>query len=105
MYSPVSAFHEHIICYPGVLNNPAFESKREQLAAQLENHPAYELALEKQVPQTHIRPVAIYADGVQYTNNDSFLGISVVDILTGLSFLSILLRTLVSYGNVVAIIL
>ena len=42
--------------------------------------------------QWPVRPVALYWDGVSYTNHDSFMGFYVTDILSGQKFLSFLVR-------------
>ena len=39
-----------------------------------------------------VRPVALYWDGVAYTNHDSFMGFYVTDILSSQKFLSFLIR-------------
>ena len=86
------------VCIPEFLESPDLP-KLDSLQSQLEGHPAFERAMELKTDEKWIRPIALYADGVQYTKQDSFFGISVIDLLTGLSFLCVLLRALAIFNT------
>ena len=44
------------------------------------------------LPSSRIRPVALYWDGVQYTERDNFFGLFIRDLLTGVSHLMVVVR-------------
>ena len=53
-------------------------------------------ALAAGIPETNIRPVALYWDGVKYTNHDSFYGFYFRDLKSGQQFLAFLVRASLS---------
>ncbi|CAJ1386233.1 unnamed protein product, partial [Effrenium voratum] len=91
---------------PVYLPSQAFKDYVDDLAAQTwanmprlvgdigiyKNHPVVVQA-ELENNQITVRPIALYWDGVQYTNHDSFMGFYVTDILSGQKFLSFLVRS------------
>lgn len=94
--TPSNVFEQYVNEPTVLQQRPLRQSYLEDLGDKFYQHPLTRKALQKKVPLERIRPVGIYFDGVQYTNNDSFLGISVNDILTGLSFLCVLIRATLS---------
>ena len=92
---------------PVYLPSQAFKDYVDDLAAQTwpnmprlvgdigiyKNHPVVVQA-ELENNQITVRPIALYWDGVQYTNHDSFMGFYVTNILSGQKFLSFLVRPL-----------
>ena len=61
-----------------------------------ENHPVTRQALSEGFRKEHIIPLSVYFDGVQYTQNENFLGFYVTNLRTGKQRLVWLLRLLVA---------
>jgi hypothetical protein len=61
---------------------PACKLSADQLGDELTSHPAYAEALEDGIPMHRIFPVALYLDGVQYSNNESFLNFQMTHLTT-----------------------
>lgn len=58
------------------------------------DHPVVKTAISKNMHWSRIVPVALYTDGVAYTNRDSFLGFFVRNLRTNKSYLCFLIRSL-----------
>jgi hypothetical protein len=56
-------------------------------------HPVVQKAEEQGVHWSQVRPTAIYVDGVQFTNNDSFHGLFLRDLRSNFSHLMALIRS------------
>jgi len=77
-------------------NPPAPPSTQTDWPESFTKHPVTLRALERGVPAEQIRPVALYQDGVSFTNKDSFEGFFLKDLITGISYLQFLMRTKLS---------
>ena len=56
-------------------------------------HPVVKRAQNQGVHWSRVKPIALYTDGVQYSNNDSFNGIYMHDLRSGKKILFACLRT------------
>ena len=56
-------------------------------------HPAVVRARQQGVHWSKTRPIALYTDGVQYTNNDSYITICVQDLRSGFMKLCVTVRS------------
>ncbi|CAL1136592.1 unnamed protein product [Cladocopium goreaui] len=95
IYLPSTAFNQFLT--EEMLNFSTHDSRAafEKIVGGLDNydnHPVVAGARAENF-QWPVRPVALYWDGVSYTNHDSFMGFYVTDILSGQKFLSFLVRS------------
>lgn len=93
IYLPSTAFSQFLT--DDMLRNIPDDALNKVLKG-LENyhsHPVVRQAIADNF-ELRVRPIALYWDGVQYTNNDSFLAFYVTDILSEQKFMSFLLRGL-----------
>jgi len=90
LYLPSEAYKAHMQDREMELDQR--EAKLQGLGDELVEHPVWQQALEDG-SEALVRPIALYSDGVQYTKQENFLGVSVCDLLTGLSFVVAILRS------------
>ena len=66
------------------------------------DHPVVQLGATKGLHWTRVIPAALYIDGVAYTKHDAFHGFFLRDLRTGLSYLMVLLRNLITvYSQII----
>ena len=85
MYLPSKALAEYVTPEMGMSNF-------DKTVRGLENFEKHPVVLSARAEGRAVRPLALYWDGVQYTNHDSFMGFYVTDVLSEQKFLSFLVR-------------
>lgn len=83
MYLPSTALAEYVTPDMGV---------SKYTLRGLESFDQHPVVLRARADGRAVRPLALYWDGVQYTNHDSFMGFYVTDLLSEQKFLSFLIR-------------
>ena len=94
IYLPSTAFNQFLT--EEMLNFCTHDSRAafEKIVGGLDNYDNHPIVARARAEnfQWPVRPVALYWDGVSYTNHDSFMGFYITDILSGQKFLSFLVR-------------
>ena len=85
MYLPSKALSQYVSPDMGL-------DKFDRFLRGLEDFDQHPVVLRARAEGRAVRPLALYWDGVQYTNHDSFMGFYVTDVLSEQKFLSFLVR-------------